>query len=263
MSNEHKRGEQKCIAHACLILPALGEVGLRQGDRPLLSDATHDDRPEKESDMDCSACTPRRPWELPFLAMPEEVAPLRRVLRTHLRLWGLSELIETAQLCVSELVSNVIRHVGPGTPATLAVSMHGTYLRMEVHDPDTRALPTLVDSADDAETGRGMALVAASAERWGVQISPENKVTWVELATSLSAPSGHSRNVHVDRAEGVLRAYGVVAAHPVASRRMRVAAATAAAIEAIVDLLHWLQAHGHDADDALDHAQMRFEADMG
>jgi len=72
--------------------------------------------------MDCSACTPR-PWELPFLAVPEEVAALRRLLRLHLALWGLQELTEAAQLCVSELVANVITHVGPGTPTTLAVSM--------------------------------------------------------------------------------------------------------------------------------------------
>lgn len=76
--------------------------------------------------MDCITCMPRKPWDLAFLAEPEEVAALRRLVRIHLGLWGLHELVDAAQLCVSELVSNVITHVGPGTPTTLAVSMKGT-----------------------------------------------------------------------------------------------------------------------------------------
>ncbi|MFD7946747.1 ATP-binding protein, partial [Streptomyces sp. NPDC059744] len=57
----------------------------------------------------------RKPWELPFLAEPEEVAGLRRVMRLHLGLWGLSDVSESAEICVTELVANAIRHVGEGT----------------------------------------------------------------------------------------------------------------------------------------------------
>ncbi|MEU6590189.1 ATP-binding protein [Streptomyces sp. NPDC046881] len=98
---------------------------------------------------------PRKKWTLPFLAEAKEVAPLRRVLRLHIELWGLPEVSEAAQLCVSELVANVIKHVGPGTPTTLAVCMSGTRLRLEVHDPAPRALPALTDADSEAETGRG------------------------------------------------------------------------------------------------------------
>ncbi|MGV4986631.1 ATP-binding protein [Streptomyces sp. NRAIS4] len=212
--------------------------------------------------MDCSACTPRKPWDLSFLAEPEEVAELRRLLRIHLGLWGLSELNEAAQLCVSELVSNVINHVGRGTPATLVVSASGTHLRIEVHDPDTGALPTLVETPDDAESGRGMMLVAAHCDRWGVQFLPGRKVAWVELATAPDATDVRSRSVHVSRAESVLRSYDMgPAAGPSGSSRLIATVAEAAAIEAIADLLHWLRAHGRDADEILDRAQMRFEAD--
>ncbi|MFJ2832097.1 hypothetical protein ACIPC1_31815 [Streptomyces sp. NPDC087263] len=34
------------------------------------------------------------------------------------------------------------------------------------------------------------------------------------------------------------------------------------AIGVIADLLHWLRAHGRDADEALDRAQMHFEAEF-
>jgi hypothetical protein len=90
------------------------------------------------------SCVTRRPWDVDFTAHPEEVAALRRAVRLRLVAWGLHELVDTAQLCVSELVSNIVTHVGIGTPGSLAVSMNGTYLRIEVQDPDTRALPTLV-----------------------------------------------------------------------------------------------------------------------
>ncbi|MER6080200.1 ATP-binding protein [Streptomyces sp. NPDC001833] len=212
--------------------------------------------------MDCGACTPRRPWDLSFSAEPAEVAVLRRLLRTHLGLWGLAELTESAQLCLSELVSNVITHVGPGTPTTLAVSISGTRLRIEVHDPDTRALPRLIESAGDAEVGRGMALVSAMSERWGVQLLPDRKITWVELATTLAASNGHVDNVHVSRAGAVLGFYNTQQPLRQSSlSRLCETRAEIAAVEAISDLLHWLRAHGRDADEALDRALMRFEAE--
>lgn len=193
--------------------------------------------------MDCTTCTPRKAWELLFLAEPEEVAALRRVLRIHLRTWGLQELTDAVLLCVSELVANVITHVGAGTPTTLAGSMNGTRLRIEVHDPDTRVLPTLMDATDDAETGRGMALVTAAADRWGVQLFADRKVTWCEFATGLNVPGGDC------------------GCHRVSCLRSVVT--EAAAINAISGLLYWLQVHGHDPDEALDRAQMRFEAELG
>lgn len=212
--------------------------------------------------MDCNTCMPRKPWDLSFLAEPQEVAGLRRVLRLHLGLWGLPEVIDAAQLCVSELVSNVITHVGSGTPATLAVSMSGTCLRVEVHDPDTRALPTLVDATTDAETGRGMALVSATTERWGVRLLSDRKITWCELATGLTSANGHRTDAHVSRAEKVLDFYNPGQSKcPAGSGRLSAAAVETVAIGAIADLLHWLRAHGHDADDALDRAQTHFEAE--
>jgi hypothetical protein len=41
---------------------------------------------------------------------------------------------------------------------------------------------------------------------------------------------------------------------------LSVAVAQEAVVNAIADLLHWLQAHGRDVDEALDRAQMHFEA---
>ncbi|MFE7032651.1 ATP-binding protein [Streptomyces sp. NPDC057621] len=213
--------------------------------------------------MDCTAGLLRKPWDLLFVAEPEEVSGLRRTLRSHLELWKLGELTDAAQLCVSELVSNVITHVGPGTPAKLAVSMNGTYLRIEVHDPDTRVLPVLLDASSEAEAGRGVAIIDAVADRWGVQILLERKVTWCEFETGLGSLNGHHEGDSAGKIEAALCMYGRgVDGFPCAAtpRIMNVAVAEDVAIGVIADLLHWLRAHGCDTDAALDRAQQCYEA---
>ncbi|MFF3400924.1 ATP-binding protein [Streptomyces sp. NPDC002659] len=207
-------------------------------------------------------CVKRKPWELPFAADPAELAGLRRVLRLHLTLWGLPDLVEAAQICVTELAANVIKHVGAGTPTRLAVSMSGTYLRIELHDPDTRALPTLLSAGHEAESGRGMTIVDSVSDRWGVILRADSKVVWCELATKLSGPNGHTDSPRVAHAEEYLSLYGMARKpRPSGSGRLSVAVAEEAAIDLIADLLHWLRAHGCDPDEALDRAQMHFEAE--
>ncbi|BCL30356.1 ATP-binding protein [Streptomyces aurantiacus] len=215
--------------------------------------------------MDCTAGLLRKPWELPFVAEPEEVSGLRRTLRLHLELWGLHEVTDAAQLCVSELVSNVITHVGPGTPTTLAVSMSGTYLRIEIHDPDARALPTLLAAGSEAEGGRGVAIVAALADRWGVQLCSDRKVTWCELKTGLGSMTGSCGRARGTQVEAMLRMYGNgmnKPSHAASTRILSMAIAEETAINVIADLLHWLRAHGCDADSALDRAQTHYEAEV-
>ncbi|WP_308404402.1 ATP-binding protein [Streptomyces sp. ATCC 21386] len=209
-------------------------------------------------------CASRQPWDLTFTADPEEVAALRHLMSLHLGLWGLREVVDEAQLCVSELVSNVITHVGPGTPATLAVSMSGTHLRIEVHDPDTRALPTLMDVDADAEGGRGMALVDAVADRWGVQLHDGRKVTWCELNTGAMPRIGRFDDPGVSRAETLLDVYATTKSPPASAvdNRMSTALAEETVIGVITDFLHWLRAHGKDPDQVLDHAQTRFESQI-
>ncbi|MEU1187820.1 ATP-binding protein [Streptomyces sp. NPDC005859] len=205
----------------------------------------------------------RKPWDLAFTAEPTEVAALRRIMRLHLGIWGLQEVVDEAQLCVSELVSNVIKHVGPGTPATLAVSMSGVRLRIEIHDPDTRALPTLLDANVDSEGGRGMALVDAIAARWGVQLGLERKVTWCELETRLTSPNGHVAGPGVQRAEALLQLHaGTKPSLPSGPGRLGRAVAEESVITVIADFLHWLRAHGCDVDEALDRAQTRCDAEL-
>ncbi|MFF8592519.1 ATP-binding protein [Streptomyces sp. NPDC015220] len=60
--------------------------------------------------------------------------------------------------------------------------LDGGRMRVEVGDPDPRALPVLVRAADEDESGRGLALLDAVATRWGVERRAEGKTVWCELA---------------------------------------------------------------------------------
>ncbi|WP_078885167.1 ATP-binding protein, partial [Streptomyces sp. NRRL S-146] len=101
---------------------------------------------------------------------------VRRALRAH----GVD-----VQLCASELLTNVIRHVGEGAPVTVRVwPEEGGRVRLGVTDPDPRALPVLVAAAGaEAESGRGLALLDALAVRWGVEQEAGRKTVWCELFT--------------------------------------------------------------------------------
>ncbi|MFD5537220.1 ATP-binding protein [Streptomyces sp. NPDC127079] len=211
----------------------------------------------------------REPWQHQFAAHPKDVAQLRKTLRLRLLLWGLHDHVDTAQICVSELVTNVIQHVGEGTPTTLRMELDESHLRLEVEDPDPRALPTLLSASTALESGRGMALVdAVTDHRWGVTLRGNTKVVWCELTVDGSATCGPMNGPRITRASAILELYGTWPHAPgktVVGRgsRLNMTAAEEAAVEVMADLLHWLSAHGHDPDDVLDRAQTHFEAEIG
>ncbi|MFD9480940.1 ATP-binding protein [Streptomyces nojiriensis] len=201
----------------------------------------------------------KKPLELQFLAEPEEVAALRRILRLHLTHWNLGDLIEAAQLCVSELVANVITHVGRGTPTTLTLSVSGNDLRIEVQDPDARALPTLLSATPGEETGRGLALLDATAARWGVIPTASGKTTWCELSADVG--SGSTGSCRCDGDGALFAPRGLTpAAFGGSASPLRAAAVERAFVDVVSDLLHWARVHGCDPDEILDRAQVRFEA---
>ncbi|MFD3483351.1 ATP-binding protein [Streptomyces sp. NPDC058665] len=210
-----------------------------------------------------SGCVQRRPWKVPFTAEPCMAPRVRRAMRLHLSLWGLSDLEDVAQICVSELVANVINHVGPGIPVTLAVSTDGAHLRIELSAPDTRAVPTLLTPKSDMESGRGLMILDAVADRWGVISRANSKAVWCELATGLEAPSERPRNPRVAQAEmSIIRHRAIQYSPSEDGSPLAMAVVETSAIDLIADVLHWLRAHGCDPDEALDRAQMHFEAEL-
>ncbi|MEW2139146.1 ATP-binding protein [Streptomyces sp. NPDC005409] len=114
-----------------------------------------------------------------LLAVPKAVPLLRHAVREHLGAGASPD----AELCVSELLTNVITHVGEGTPVTLRISDSGraARTRVELTDPDPRAWPVPRQAGESDESGRGLALLAAVALRWGVRRAPDGKTVWCEL----------------------------------------------------------------------------------
>ncbi|MQS11682.1 ATP-binding protein [Streptomyces kaniharaensis] len=110
------------------------------------------------------------------------VGAVRRRLRTALSHWGVPELADTAELLSSELVTNALLHTGKGAVFD-AVLGTDHRLRIEVQDGTARLPGRRRDpDAEYATSGRGLLLVEALADAWGVQLRGDGKVTWFELA---------------------------------------------------------------------------------
>ncbi len=141
----------------------------------------------------------------PALALgpgPRGVQQARRWVVDAIAALGRRDLTETAELGVSELVTNALLH---GTPP-VSVRLGGTseHPRVEVHDqsteppvlPDASGAPDLgldgaLDDLDDLDDlalmtfGRGLDIVARCAEAWGAEIEPAGKVVWFTPAAEI------------------------------------------------------------------------------
>ncbi|MEU1852328.1 SpoIIE family protein phosphatase [Streptomyces sp. NPDC019990] len=116
-------------------------------------------------------------WDIP--ADPALVAPVRKQVVDQLDRWGLIEATFTAELVVSELVTNAIRYGAP--PIRLRLIHDGSTLICEVSDTNHTA-PHLRRAKTWDEGGRGLLLVAQLTQRWGSRHTTEGKTIWAELA---------------------------------------------------------------------------------
>ncbi|MFF4490887.1 ATP-binding protein [Streptomyces sp. NPDC001544] len=204
---------------------------------------------------DCDVTEPRLRCVLPFEAVPAEVGHLRRATTRQLGHWGMSMAADEAGLLVTELATNVIKHVGEGASATLILEWRGERLRLEVHDKSS-AVPALRVAGCDDECGRGLHLLATLAVDWGTVLTAVGKAVWCEVAVNPTASCPR-----VERAAEALERYGHAVASPTDGRyrRMRM---EDAAVALIADLLHWTAAFGGDPDGVLDQAQARYEGEV-
>ena len=129
---------------------------------------------------------PASPNQLSVLLSPtRRGARLARLLTVaHLASWQLSS--ERAEQVVAELAANAVLHGRvPGRDFRLTLTVIcGGRLRIEVTDTRGEALPSSgrVRPGDDAESGRGLLLVEALSDVWGVDTGPHpRKTVWAEL----------------------------------------------------------------------------------
>lgn len=130
---------------------------------------------------------PSRHCTVEVQALPSRIGQVRRIVSAHLRYWHLDALIDHAALGVTELLTNVHRHALPDKKCTVEVELLLDRLTVSVHDHDPR-LPALdgpgrVDEDADpyATSGRGLAIIEAVSESWGVRPQGTGKVVWFTL----------------------------------------------------------------------------------
>ncbi len=198
---------------------------------------------------------PRIRCVLPFEAKPAEVRLLRRAATTQLDEWGMHEAAEEAELLVTELATNVIKHVGEGVTATLVLEQWQGRLRVEVHDTGG-PLPTPRTPGCDEECGRGLHLLKGLAVDWGTLLTAAGKAVWCEIAVTPEPTCGR-----IERAVAALEHYQGAQTGPFQGRLEKLALEDTA-VTLIADLLHWTAARGTDPDDILDRAQMHYEAEV-
>lgn len=102
------------------------------------------------------------------------------------------EVVEDAQLVLTELLANEIKHgrYDPSDPLICSVRTSADVLRLEVRHsgppfemPSKRVDPPLALR----ETGWGLALITRLADRWGVEDARGTRQVWAEIDVRKSA----------------------------------------------------------------------------
>lgn len=132
----------------------------------------HQRPPAAESDIPRLPAAVRR-----FPPTPASVAAARRFV-ARLLSTGDPDLRERAVLIVSELATNALRHAGGGFTVELGADGVITYLA--VHD-ESPSLPRPRTPAPTETGGRGLQIVSAVADDWGVATRGEGKTVWCRL----------------------------------------------------------------------------------
>ncbi|MFD5127235.1 ATP-binding protein [Streptomyces olindensis] len=192
---------------------------------------------------------------MPFEAAPTEVRLLRRAVGRQLSRWGVPTAADEAELLVTELATNVVKHVGEGSAATLVLERQGERIGLELHDTSP-VVPSQAGHCDE-ECGRGLHLLAGLTVDWGTVLTATGKAVWCEIPT----PQGQRACQRVERALEALESYQLARGSAALRGGRRSTGLAESAVELIADLLHWTASWGHDPDDILDRAQMHYEAE--
>ena len=113
-----------------------------------------------------------------FESLPEAVPEVRSFIRKAL---AESPLIDDVVLVASELATNVVRHAQTEFTVNLVIE---DIVRLEVSD-GASIIPAVEELSDSY---RGLRLVEAASEHWGVELTDAGKKVWVEFPTSPNRP---------------------------------------------------------------------------
>ncbi|MGW0121783.1 ATP-binding protein [Streptomyces sp. NPDC003327] len=191
---------------------------------------------------------PSRYYAVELEALPSRIGQIRRIISAHLRHWHLDTLVDQAALGVTELLTNVHRHVEPDKTCTVEIELLLDRLTVSVRDRDPRlpeparatSAATAAGSVEtagatavgavraaldplaaftgfgDAEScdalatsGRGLALVDALSDVWGVRpCGADGKVVWFTLTAPAPPAPVEPRVEVVPLADSTFVSYG-------------------------------------------------------
>lgn len=110
----------------------------------------------------------------------ESLGEAREWIRVLLEMAGVdAAVIDDAQLVVTELLSNAMRHAEP--PLELEVSLAGSDVVIEVADHSPDLLPRELPIDHSRIGGWGIGILSALSTSWGVRIFDDHKIVWVVL----------------------------------------------------------------------------------
>jgi anti-sigma regulatory factor (Ser/Thr protein kinase) len=114
-------------------------------------------------------------------AEPRSAARARILVGTACSRWDAHQVCSDAELVVTELVANAVRHAGTQITVRLAV-LEGQRggVRAEVSDSSIRPVRPRHANAME-ESGRGLFLVDTLSTRWGADATTEGKTVWAEI----------------------------------------------------------------------------------
>jgi hypothetical protein len=127
--------------------------------------------------------------ELTLASSPRAAADARRWVSDICERLERVDLVECAELGVSELVANALLHAT--APYKVRVRGTATHPRIEVVDGSTRPpVPPVPLEGEDVDLlltfGRGLSMVAQCAVAWGATIESDGKIVWFEPAPEMT-----------------------------------------------------------------------------
>ena len=122
-----------------------------------------------------------------FNCEPGAVTAARVMVHDALAPWP-RQVVETVELVASELATNAVRHARTGFEMTIEANEE---IRVEVTDRGA-GRPTPVSPEPRDLTGRGLRIVEALSDAWGVTVRPEGKTVWCTLRPTVGGLSSEA-----------------------------------------------------------------------
>jgi two-component sensor histidine kinase len=101
-----------------------------------------------------------------------------------------ASMLTDAVAVVAELLGNAVRHAAPLPGGVIRLAWRvghageGAYVMVRVTDGGAAQLPAPRVASRDAVDGRGLTIVSALAQRWGVESEGDGQCVWAQLGAA-------------------------------------------------------------------------------